>query len=144
LCTTGVGSEIRGPQFVDTDFAVTINFPLFEELHLNIQAEMLNLFNHPEWLVIDGYSGNTNNPAQYVTVTNSPAVPGTQNNPEGLGSNGARDIQFRVQLLFQRRGSLTRNLQIRRRHIESAVDNSGCFLSDRDNCDWTSGSRATR
>jgi hypothetical protein len=91
---------LTGPQFINTDFSVTKDFPLFEELHLNIQAEMLNLFNHPDWSVVDGFSGNTNNPAQYVTVTNSPAVPGAQTNPEGLGSGGARDIQFRVQLQF--------------------------------------------
>jgi hypothetical protein len=91
---------LSGPQYINTDFAVTKDFPLFEQVRLNIQAEMLNLFNHPNWAVIDGYSGNTNNPAQYVTVTNNPAVPGTEVNPEGLGSGGARDIQFRVQIQF--------------------------------------------
>lgn len=91
---------LHGPQFFNTDFAVTKDFPLWEKLRLNIQAEMLNIFNHPNWSVIDGFSGNTNNPAQYVTVTNNPAVPGTQVNPSGLGSGGSRDIQFRVQLQF--------------------------------------------
>lgn len=91
---------LTGPQYINTDFAVTKLFPLFEELKLNIQAEMLNVFNHPAWSVVDGYSGNTNNPAQYVNVQNNPAAPGIQTNPEGLGSNGARDLQFRVQLQF--------------------------------------------
>jgi len=48
-------------------------------------------------------SSNTNNPAQYVNVTNSPAAPGTQTDPAYLNSGGARDIQFRVQLVFQGR-----------------------------------------
>jgi hypothetical protein len=91
---------LHGPQFINTDFAVTKVFPIFEHLKLDMQAEMLNLWNHPDWSIIDGYSGNTNNPAQYVTVTNNPAAPGTQTNPEGLGSLGARDIQFRAQLIF--------------------------------------------
>jgi hypothetical protein len=91
---------LHGPQIVSTDFAVTKVFPIFEQLKMNIQAEMLNLFNHPEWGVVDGYSAGTNNPAQYVGVQNNPAVPGTQTNPEGLGSGGSRDIQFRVQLQF--------------------------------------------
>jgi hypothetical protein len=91
---------LHGPQIVSTDFAVTKDFPIFEQLKMNIQAEMLNLFNHPQWAVVDSNSGGTNNPAQYVGVQNNPAVPGTQTNPDGLGSNGARDIQFRVQLVF--------------------------------------------
>ncbi|MGA7886837.1 MAG: TonB-dependent receptor [Acidobacteriaceae bacterium] len=91
---------LHGPQIINTDFAVTKDFPIVENLHLDIQAEMLNVFNHPQWAVVDGYSGGTNNPAQYVNVQNSPAVPGAQTNPEGLGSGGSRDIQFRVQLQF--------------------------------------------
>lgn len=91
---------LHGPQFVNTDFAVTKVFPIFEQLNLNIQAEMLNLFNHPAWSIIDGYSYNTNNPAQYVNVAATPVATGTQTNPEGLGSGGSRDIQFRVQLQF--------------------------------------------
>jgi hypothetical protein len=92
---------LHGPQIINTDFAVTKAFPIFEQLKMNVQAIMLNLFNHPQWAVVDGYSGgSSNNPAQYVGVQNNPAVPGTQTNPEYLGSNGARDIQFRVQLVF--------------------------------------------
>ncbi|HEX3985388.1 MAG TPA: carboxypeptidase-like regulatory domain-containing protein [Acidobacteriaceae bacterium] len=91
---------LHGPQFINTDFAVTKVFPIYELLSLNIQAEMLNLFNHPAWSVVDGYSAGTNNPAQYVNVAATPVAAGAQTNPEGLGSGGARDIQFRVQLQF--------------------------------------------
>jgi len=91
---------LHGPQFFDTDFAVTKLFPIVENMQLNIQAEMLNAFNHPDWNYVDGYSAGTNNPAQYVTVTNSPAAPGAEINPNGLASGGSRDIQFRIQLQF--------------------------------------------
>jgi hypothetical protein len=93
---------LTGPQFVNTDFAVTKQFPIVERLQLSIQAEMLNVFNHSNWDIEDGYSlsEGANNPAQYVTVTNNPGAPGTTTNSEGLGSNGSRDIQFRVQLVF--------------------------------------------
>lgn len=91
---------LHGPQVFNTDFAVTKQFPIHESLEFNIQAEMLNVFNTPQWAVVDGFSAGSNNPAQYVTVTNNPAAPGTQTNPEGLSSGGSRDIQFRVQLVF--------------------------------------------
>lgn len=63
---------------------------------------MLNALNHPNWNYEDSnslYEG-ADNPAQYVTVANTPPAPGSQINPEGTSSNGARDIQFRVQLVF--------------------------------------------
>jgi hypothetical protein len=88
---------LTGPQLVNTDFAVSKAFTIFEQLKLNFQAEMLNVFNHPIWAT---QYGSTNNPAQYVTVSNNPAAVGTQTNPAGLQSGGARDIQFRVELLF--------------------------------------------
>ncbi len=91
---------LHGPEFVNTDFAVTKIFPIFEQLKLNMQAEMLNLWNHPAWAVVDGYSYGTNNPAQYINLQNSPVVPGTQTDPAYLNSGGPRDIQFRAQLVF--------------------------------------------
>lgn len=96
----GQSVYLSGPQYVNTDLSVSKSFPVFESLKLNFQVEILNLFNHPSWSVVDGYSGGTNNPAQYITLTNSPVVPGSQTNPEGLNSGGSRDIQFRLQLAF--------------------------------------------
>jgi Carboxypeptidase regulatory-like domain len=89
-----------GPQFINDDVGITKVFPIYRHLALNFQAEMLNVFNHPAWSLVDGYSGGTNNPAQYLNVQSSPQAPGTQTNPQGLNSGGARDIQFRVQLAF--------------------------------------------
>lgn len=91
---------LTGPQYINDDIAATKVFPIRDSLKLEFQAEMLNVFNHPAWSFIDGYSANTNNPAQYVNVQNNPAAPATQTNPQGLSSGGARDIQFRVQLIF--------------------------------------------
>jgi hypothetical protein len=91
---------LTGPQFVNDDLAVTKVFPIYRRFILNFQAEMLNVFNHPAWSLIDGFSGGTNNPAQYVNVTSNPVAPATQTNPEGLNSGGARDIQFRLNLAF--------------------------------------------
>lgn len=91
---------LHGPQIIDTDLAVTKLFTIYHEMKLTLQAEMLNLFNHPQWAVVDGFSGGSNNPAQYVNVQNNPAVPATQTNPQGLGSGGSRDIQFRAQIQF--------------------------------------------
>ena len=96
----GQNVYLTGPQFVNADLSVSKIFPIHEILKLQFQAEILNLFNHPAWSVVDGYSGGTNNPAQYVTLTNNPVVPGSQTNPEGLQSGGSRDIQFRLQLIF--------------------------------------------
>jgi len=96
----GQSIYLTGPQFVNTDLSISKDFPIHESLKLQFQAEILNLFNHPAWSVVDGYSGGTNNPAQYVTLTNNPVVPGSQTNPEGLQSGGSRDIQFRLQLVF--------------------------------------------
>ncbi len=91
---------LTGPQFINADLSVSKIFPIYERIKLEFQAEILNLFNHPDWSVVDGYSGGTNNPAQYITLTNNPVVPGSQTNPAGLNSNGPRDIQFRLQILF--------------------------------------------
>ena len=62
---------------------------------MNIYAEMLNAFNHPNFNFTDGYSGGTNNPAQYLQVNGTPPyAPGT------VGQNGNRQIQFRMQVAF--------------------------------------------
>jgi hypothetical protein len=96
----GQNIYLTGPQFVNTDLSVSKSFPIREGIKFQFQAEILNLFNHPAWSVVDSYSSGTNNPAQYATLTNNPVVPGTQTNPEGLNSNGSRDIQFRLQIIF--------------------------------------------
>ncbi len=91
---------LTGPQYVNADLSISKDFPIYERLKLQFQTEILNLFNHPAWAVVDSYSAGSNNPAQYITLTNNPVAPGQQTNPAGLNSGGSRDIQFRLQLVF--------------------------------------------
>ena len=85
---------LKGPRLFNTDISIIKNIPITEHLKMNIYAEMLNAFNHPNFNFTDSYSGGTNNPAQYLLVNSSPYAPGT------VGQNGNRQIQFRVQLAF--------------------------------------------
>jgi hypothetical protein len=91
-----LGSTIflKGPRLVDTDISIIKNIPITERVKMNIYAEMLNAFNHPNFNFTDSYSGGTNNPAQYLLVNSAPYAPGT------VGQNGNRQIQFRIQLAF--------------------------------------------
>lgn len=89
---------LTSPQFVNTDFAVTKNFPVWEKVRLNIQAEMINVFNHPNFAV---ESSGSNSPAQTATITSAPS---TQGGISTLGTayanGGARAIQFRTNISF--------------------------------------------
>jgi hypothetical protein len=85
--------------FVNTDISILKSIPIFEKLRLNIYAEMINAFNHPNWNITDNFSGSTNNPAQYVNVQSSTFSAASIANPNN-GAGGARSIQFRVQLAF--------------------------------------------
>jgi len=84
---------LTGPMYVNTDISLLKSIPIHERLRLNIYAEMLNAFNHPNWNITDNFSFSTNNPAQYVNVQ-SPTY--TAASP----ANGSRSIQFRLQLAF--------------------------------------------
>jgi Carboxypeptidase regulatory-like domain len=90
---------LTGPMFVNTDISILKSIPIFEKLRLNIYAEMINAFNHPNWNITDNFSGSTNNPAQYVNVQSSTYSAASIANPNN-GAGGARSIQFRVQLAF--------------------------------------------
>jgi hypothetical protein len=84
---------LRGPSFVNTDISIIKAIPIKDRLTFNIYAEFLNAFNHPNWNVTDGSSFSTNNPAQYVNVQSSTYTAASL-------ANGARSIQFRLQLAF--------------------------------------------
>lgn len=88
---------LTSPQFVNTDFSVTKNFPIFEKVRLNIQAEMLNIFNHPNFAI---NSSGANAPAQTATITAAPTS-GSFSTLGTAGVNGGpRSVQFRVNLAF--------------------------------------------
>lgn len=85
---------LKGPRLFNTDISIIKAIPIKEHLKMNLYAEMLNAFNHPNFNFTDSYSGGTNNPAQYLLVNSAPYAPGT------VGQNGNRQIQFRIQVAF--------------------------------------------
>jgi hypothetical protein len=83
---------LSGPKFFDTDFSLKKAIPIYEHLHLDIRAEFLNAFNHPNWAV-PGVTGGPGQPADFANVSAS--------NYTGLGLvNSPRTIEFRMQLSF--------------------------------------------
>jgi hypothetical protein len=85
---------LKGPRLFDTDISIIKAIPITEHVKMNLYAEMLNAFNHPNFNYTDSYSGGTNNPAQYLLVNTAPYATGT------VGQNGNRQIQFRMQVAF--------------------------------------------
>jgi hypothetical protein len=90
---------LRGPMFVNTDISIIKSIPIWERVRLNIYAEMINAFNHPNWTVTDNFSANSNNPAQFVNIQSTTFAGASIANPNN-GAAGARSIQFRIQLAF--------------------------------------------
>jgi hypothetical protein len=90
---------LHGPTFFNTDFSLIKSIPIWERVRLNFYTEFLNIFNHQNWNINDGFSGFTNNPAQYANVSLTPTAPGALAN-EANGAGGSRDIQFRLELKF--------------------------------------------
>ena len=89
---------LTSPQFVNTDFSVTKNFSIWEKVHLNIQAEMINVFNHPNFAI---ESSGSNSPAQTATISAAPTVQGRISTlGTAFANGGARTIQFRTNLSF--------------------------------------------
>jgi len=87
---------LHGPMFVNENFSITKHIPIWERLGLDIHAEFLNLFNHPNFNYTDGYSFGSNNPAQYLFVNIAPYSALST----GQQQNSSRAIQFRLQLVF--------------------------------------------
>jgi hypothetical protein len=85
---------LHGPMYVNTDLSLTKTIPIWERVSMEINAEFINAFNHPNFNYTDGYSGHTNNPAQYLFVNTSPY------SPLIVGESGNRAIQFRAQIVF--------------------------------------------
>jgi hypothetical protein len=85
---------LHGPMFINTNLSLTKHIPIWERVGLDIHAEFINAFNHPNFNYTDSYSFGTNNPAQYLFVNAAPYSPLTVN------QGGNRQIQFRLQLVF--------------------------------------------
>ena len=90
---------LTSPQFVNTDFAVTKYFPIWEKVRLNIQAEFLNIFNHPNFAV--EATAGTNSPAATTNISTAPTTQGASSTVGTAQPNGgARAIQFRTNISF--------------------------------------------
>jgi hypothetical protein len=87
---TAARAPLYGPRFVNTDFSVIKDFPLFREgMKLQFRAEFFNLFNHPEF-----YMGGAGGSGEQDI--NAPRTFGVINNTV----NNARLIQFALRLNF--------------------------------------------
>jgi hypothetical protein len=89
---------LTSPQFVNTNFAVTKSFPVFEKVKLNIQTEFLNIFNHPNFAI---ESTGANDPGQMATITSAPSTQGAVSTlGTAFANGGSRAIQLRVNIAF--------------------------------------------
>lgn len=84
---------VRGPNFVDTDFAVLKSTKIRESLNLQFRAEIFNLFNHPEFAIpgITLYTAGANGTGN--PNPNAGRIVSTVN-------NAGRQIQFALKLVF--------------------------------------------
>lgn len=78
---------LHGPGFFNTDMALLKRIPIRENLHLNIRAEFLNVFNNVEWAV------GSSVPADSANTQSSSF-------PAASLANSPRNIQFRIELAF--------------------------------------------
>ena len=81
---------LTGPGFINTDFAVLKNTKLSERLHLQLRAEIFDIFNHPSF----GQPG----PIAQVGSSSFGVISNTRF-PTG-DSGSSRQIQFAVKLIF--------------------------------------------
>jgi hypothetical protein len=86
--TFGNLNVIYGPKWNNIDMAVTKDIPVESRVHITLQGEFLNAFNHPAWLINAAGTPPT-------TVLNSPTF-GTTSNL----ANQARRIELRGNVTF--------------------------------------------
>jgi len=80
--TIGNLNYIYGPKWNNLDMALTKDMPIFERVHMNLQAEFINLPNHPAWRL-----GNTTVQSSTFGTTSTLA-------------NGPRQIELRGNITF--------------------------------------------
>jgi hypothetical protein len=97
-------NALRGPQFFWSDFNATKSFPLTESLTLRLEAQIFNLFNHPNFaLPTDVFAGVPGKPSTQVGFG---ALGYTTSPPTGLlgvglgGDSSPRMIALHARLEF--------------------------------------------
>jgi len=95
-------NAVRAFPLQELDFSLQREFPLHESIRLRLQADMFNVFNHPQF----GPENSTlNNPAYGISPTMANSSLGSQIN-QGAGFNpifstgGPRNFQFALKLFF--------------------------------------------
>ena len=97
-------NALRGPDFFWSDFYITKWFPLSEQVKLRFDAQLFNVFNHPNFglpsLVLAGV------PDKSATQTGFGALTYTTSPPTGLlgvglgGDSSPRMIAFQARIEF--------------------------------------------
>ncbi len=95
---------LYGPHAFTQDMALTKVFPIRESLRFNLQAEFINLWNHPVWAVpAGGYNSTSQGFIQNTSTSiQSPSfgISRVVQAGTGLPGLGARQIEFRANLEF--------------------------------------------
>lgn len=98
--TFGQRVWLHGPHNTYDDVSITKHFPITERLHFSLQAEMLNVFNHPTF-----GPGTTNGGVNFgwnaiqssgFGINSNGSLNPYQNSPNG----GAREIELRANIEF--------------------------------------------
>jgi hypothetical protein len=95
-------NAVRGFPLQSLDFSLHRDFPIHEKIHLRLQADMFNVFNHPSF----GSVGATVNGTTFGAATNMANSALGANTSSGAGFNsifntgGPRNFQFALKLFF--------------------------------------------
>jgi hypothetical protein len=97
--TFALNPWLYGPRYFNQDIAISKQIPITERFRLTFQSELLNVYNHPNFgPTPEGLaSANPGN----VNINNGGfGQAGTITTPNSPGNNGAREIEFRLNLSF--------------------------------------------
>jgi hypothetical protein len=90
---------LYGPRYFNQDIAISKQIPINERFRLSFQSELLNVYNHPNFgPTPEGLQAA--NPANVNINNTSFGQAGTIATPNSPGNNGAREIEFRLNLSF--------------------------------------------
>jgi outer membrane receptor protein involved in Fe transport len=91
-------NNVRGPGFFNTDLGLFRTIDVTERVHMQVRAEALNVFNHPNFALGLQWDGNTNvsDPSQFGIINYT--VGG--NGASGNSGKGTGERQFRFGLRF--------------------------------------------
>jgi hypothetical protein len=90
---------LYGPRYFNQDIAISKQIPINERFRVSFQTELLNVYNHPNFgPTPEGLQAAS--PANVNINNGSFGQAGTITTPNSPGNNGAREIEFRLNLFF--------------------------------------------